>query len=273
MIDLEAKYSVLLDQISKDAPFEPETAIILGSGLGEFAQSLETLKSIETTSLNGYPKSTVEGHKGFIHFCKHKDKKLLLFQGRIHFYEGYKISECVLPVLIARHLGCKVLLLTNAAGGVNPDFEPGDLMLITSTNSVNIKKELTELIGLASLDQRNAFLSFPSPEINDIIRRASLDEKVFLKEGTYFYGKGPMYETPAEIKMAAKLGGDAVGMSTVHEAVFGAVLGMKVAGISCITNLAAGISPVKLDHQEVVETGRQVKDKFERLIKRVVELT
>ena len=272
MIDLESKYSPLLNKITEEAPFAPDIAVILGSGLGEFAQSVKTLKSIETTSLNGYPKSTVDGHKGFIHFCKQKNKKLLLFQGRIHFYEGYKISECVLPVLIAYHLGCKVLLLTNAAGGVNPDFEPGDLMLITSTNSSNIKKELTGLIGLASIDQRNQFLSFPSPEINDIIRRASLEEKVFLKEGIYFYGKGPMYETPAEIKMAAKLGGDAVGMSTVHEAIYGAVLGMKVAGISCITNLAAGISPVKLDHQEVVETGRQVKDKFERLVKRIVEM-
>lgn len=272
MIDLETKYNELLKKLTEEAPFSPEIAVILGSGLGEFAQSLETEKSFETTSLPGYPESTVEGHKGYIHFCRHENKNLLLFQGRIHFYEGYRISECVLPVIIANHLGCKVLLITNAAGGVHPDFTPGDLMLITSTNSINIMKELTGLIGLASVDQRNAFLSFPSGEINEKIRHASLDEKIFLKEGTYFYGKGPMYETPSEIKMTAKLGGDAVGMSTVHEAIYGAVLGMKVSAISCITNLAAGISPVKLDHQEVVETGRQVKDKFERLIKRVVEL-
>ncbi|MEN8193275.1 MAG: purine-nucleoside phosphorylase [Bacteroidota bacterium] len=272
MIDLDFKYKNLLDEINSQKPFDPDIALILGSGLGDFAERTEIIKSISTSTLNNYPQSTVEGHKGFIHFAKLHDKSLLIFQGRIHPYEGYKIDECVLPVFIANRLGCKKILLTNAAGGLNPNLKPADLMLITSMNSFNIKKELTELIGLASENNRSDFLNFPSKNINDVIRKASLEENVFLKEGVYWYGTGPSYETPAEIKMVDKLGGDAVGMSTVHEAVFASTLGMEVGAISCITNYAAGISPNKLSHQEVMETAELVKTKFESLVKKIIKL-
>lgn len=272
MIDLNFKYQNLFDELNSKKPFDADIALILGSGLGDFANQTEIIKSISTDSLNNYPKSTVEGHKGYIHFSKLNDKKLLIFQGRIHPYEGYNIDECILPVFLSYKLGCNKLLLTNAAGGLNPNFKPSDLMLVTSMNTFNIKEELTSLIGLASEKMKSDFTDFPSEELNQIIREASLKVNVFLKEGVYWFGKGPSYETPAEIVMVGKLGGDAVGMSTVHEAVYASTLGMKVAAISCITNYAAGISPNKLDHQEVMETAKIVKVKFENLVKKIIEM-
>ena len=271
-IDLYFKYKNLLEVIQSQKPFDPEIALILGSGLGDFANQTEIVKSITTNSLPDYPRSTVEGHRGIIHFSRLHDKKLLIYQGRIHPYEGYKISECVLPVFLANKLGCKKLLLTNAAGGLNPNLKPADLMLITSMNTFNIKNEITDLIGLASEQMKSDFLNFPSEKINEVIRHAALEEKIFLKEGVYWFGKGPSYETPAEIKMTDILGGDAVGMSTVHEAVYASSLGMEVGAISCITNYAAGISPNKLSHHEVMETAELVKEKFETLVKKIIEM-
>ncbi|MCF6270677.1 MAG: purine-nucleoside phosphorylase [Melioribacteraceae bacterium] len=271
MINIEDKYKELTDSLNEQIPFYPEIALILGSGLGEFAEKVNTIKTIPTNELPNYPHSTVEGHKGFIHFAELFNKKLLIYQGRIHPYEGYNISECVLPIHIAHKLNVKKVILTNAAGGLN-HLKPADLMLITSMNTFNIKKELTELIGLASLEMRNRFLDFPSEHLNKIIRSAALKEEVPLKEGVYWFGMGPSYETPAEIKMVEKLGGDAVGMSTVHEAVYASALGMEVGAISCITNYAAGISPNKLNHKEVMETAELVKGKFERLIKKIIKL-
>ena len=272
MIDLDFKYRETINELKSQAPFVPDIALILGSGLGDFAESTKIVKTIPTDKLPNYPLSTVKGHKGYIHFSELNDKKLLIFQGRIHFYEGYNINECILPVFLTNKLDCKKLILTNAAGGINPDFEPGDLMLITSMNSINIKREITELIRLASIEQKNDFLDFPSDEINTAIRQAAINKKIALKEGTYWITKGPSYETPAEIKMIDNFDGDAVGMSTVHEAVFASSLGIKVGAISLITNLAAGISKGKLSHQEVIDTAELAKSKFEKLIKNTIEL-
>jgi len=273
MIDLNFKYSDLLTDLKNEAPFQPEIAIVLGSGLGNFAEKVNTVKSIPTPSLPGYPASTVQGHQGFIHFSEYENKRLLIFQGRIHFYEGYKLSECILPAFIAEQFKVKYFLLTNAAGGINPDFEPGDLMLITTINAISLKKELAEFFGAVSLEQKNRFFDFPSKEFNKIIIESSLDEKIFLKEGNYLFGKGPSYETPAEIQMYAKAGADAVGMSTVHEAIYGAVAGLKVSAISTITNMASGISKNKLSHAEVIETSKFVEKKFEKLVKRIISKT
>ncbi|MFC2134280.1 purine-nucleoside phosphorylase [Bacteroidota bacterium] len=271
MVNTDEKYKSLLNSIKELAPFEPEIGLVLGSGLGDFAQKIDTVKSIETSSLPGYPASTVEGHKGFIHFSEYSGKKLLIFQGRIHFYEGYSLSECILPAHIAAKLNCKILILTNAAGGIDPDLTPGDLMLNTSFNSIAIKKELTDLLGVADIEQKNMFLDLPSKYVNDKIRLAAIEEKISLKEGVYFLSKGPSYETPAEIQMAAKTGADAVGMSTVHEAVYASTQGLKVGSISCITNHAAGIKPVKLSHQDVMDTAELVKVTFEKLVKRIIK--
>jgi purine-nucleoside phosphorylase len=269
-VDLSFKYKELLEYLDKEKPFDPEFAIILGSGLGEFASSVNVVKSISTKNLSGYPPSTVEGHSGKIIFAELNDKKLLLFKGRIHFYEGYKIYECILPALITHKLKCRKILLTNAAGGISRKFNPGDLMLANSFNGIQIKKELAELIDIPSGDIKNKFIDFPSSHLNNLIRKSAIDEKIILQEGTYWYSKGPSYETPAEINMMYKYGGDAVGMSTVHEAVFASSLGMEVCSISCITNFAAGISHTKLSHNEVTETASRVKNKFARLVKRII---
>ncbi len=270
MIDLSFKYKNLLNSISKESPFEPELALILGSGLGDFANSVTIHKTILTSDLNGYPPSTIPGHEGKIHFAEYANKKILLFQGRIHFYEGYPISECILPVFISYKLGCKKMFLTNAAGGINSNFSPGDLMLAVSFNGINIKKELAELIGVSSLDGSLNFFDFPSASFNKLIKDAALEEKIDLKEGVYWYTKGPSYETSAEIKMIRNFGGDAVGMSTVHEAIFSAYLGMKTSSVTCITNFAAGITDKRLNHTEVTETANKVKEKFERLVKKMI---
>jgi len=271
-INLNAKYKKTLESLKKQIPFEPDICIVLGSGLGDFADKVQIEKSIETSSLPDYPKSTVQGHEGYLHFSKYKNKKLLIVQGRIHFYEGYLLSQCVLPVHIAAKLNCKYILLTNAAGGVNHNLKPGDLMLASSFNGINLKKEITGLIGLTSIDQKNEFLDFPSSYLSKIIIQAALEEKIELGEGVYWYTKGPNYETPAEIKMVRKFGGDAVGMSTIHEAIYGSCVGLKVGSISCITNFAAGLSPQKLSHAEVMIAADKVTYNFERLIKKTIEL-
>lgn len=271
MVDLNFKYKTLIEFLKSESPFKPDLSIILGSGLGDFADQLKTIKSISTSDITGYPASTVEGHKGKIHFAEHENKKLILFQGRVHFYEGYNINECIIPVFISHKLGAKNLLLTNAAGGINKNFVPGDLMLNTSFNGILIKKELTDLIGLTNQTAKNNFICLPDPELNTIIKRSALVEKINIKEGVYWYTKGPTYETPAEIRFFSKFGADAVGMSTVHEAVYASYLDIKVASVSCITNFAAGISAQKLSHSEVTETADRVKDTFARLVKRIIK--
>ncbi|MGB5286905.1 MAG: purine-nucleoside phosphorylase [Ignavibacteriaceae bacterium] len=270
MIDLSFKYQEAISYLKKELPFTPDVALILGSGLGEFANSTKKIKSLSTSEIPGYPKATVKGHQGVIHFSKIENKNVLIFQGRLHFYEGHKLSDCLLPVLLTRKLGCNKIILTNAAGGVNRNFAPGDLMLIDSFNTINLKKEIANLIGIASIDKRNTFLNCPSKKMNEIFIESAKEIKITLNSGTYWFTKGPSYETPAEIKMIGKLGGDAVGMSTVHEAVFASSLNIEVAAISCITNMAAGISKQKLSHNEVTETATKVADKFSLLIKTAI---
>jgi purine-nucleoside phosphorylase len=270
MLDIDFKYKDLVSYLKELKPFNPGIAIILGSGLGDFAKSVDITKTVSTTELPSYPPSTIPGHEGKIHFAEYAGKKLLLFQGRIHFYEGYHLSECILPAYIADMMGVKYLIATNAAGGVNPDFTPGDLMLVKSYIGFNLKKELTELLGISGPGEKNNFLNFPSPALNAIIRKAAEKDNILLKDGVYWYNKGPVYETPAEINMTGKFGGDAVGMSTVPETYYAAVRGIRTSSISCITNYAAGISGQKLSHFEVTETANRVKEKFERLIKRTL---
>ena len=271
-LNLNAKYKETSNSLKKFAPFKPDIALVLGSGLGEFASTVKVISTISTSQLPDYPPSTIVGHEGKILFAEYERKKLLLFQGRIHFYEGYAISDCVLPAFLSYKLGCRRIFITNAAGGINPDFHPGDLMLATSFNASSIKKELSSLIGTLSEDGINNVKNFPSLKFNDIIRKAALEEKIDLKEGVYWFSKGPSYETPAEIRMMGKFFGDAVGMSTVQEALFAASIGMEVGSVSCITNYAAGISANKLDHSEVTETANIVKGKFEILVKRIISL-
>jgi purine-nucleoside phosphorylase len=270
MIDLNFKYHEAITYFKKESPFIPEIAIVLGSGLGEFANSTTKIKSISTSEIPGYPKSTVRGHQGVIHFLKIENKNVLIFEGRLHFYEGYKISDCLLSVLLSKKLDCNKIIFTNAAGGVNRNFAPGDLMLIDSFNALQLNKEITSLIGITSIEARNKFLNCPSKRMNKVLEQTAQEIKIGIKSGTYWYSKGPSYETPAEIEMFRRFGADAVGMSTVHEAVFAAYLNIEVAAISCITNMAAGISQQKLSHSEVTETAKKVAEKFALLLKTAV---
>lgn len=270
MIDLDFKYKNLITYLKKEAVFDPDISIVLGSGLGDFAESVKIVKTIPTANLPSYPPSTIMGHKGFIHFAEYENKKLLLFQGRIHFYEGYPLSECILPAYISESLKADHFIATNAAGGVNAEFVPGDLMLTKSFIGLNLKKEIAELIGIPDVVKKQNFLNFPSEQLNDTIRKAASEENISLKEGTYWYNKGPVYETPAEIKMSKFFGADAVGMSTVPETYYAASRGLKTAAISCITNYAAGIQNQKLTHIEVTVTAKSVKEKLEKLIKRTI---
>ena len=270
MIDLSFKYRAVIDFLNTEAPFKPDVAIVLGSGLGNFADSTEKIKSIPTSDIPDYPITSVSGHKGLIHFATIDKKRLLIFQGRLHFYEGYKLSDCVLPVLLAKKTGCSKIIFTNAAGGVYRNFRPGDLMLVDSFNSMDIKKELSRLLGIGTVELKNNFLNCPSERMNGIIKSAAMEKYIELQKGTYWYNKGPTYETPAEIRKISEFGGDAAGMSTVHEAVYASYLNMEVAIISCITNMASGISDKKLSHEEVTQTANDVAEKFTLLLKTAI---
>jgi len=265
-------YKDLFDSLKEENLFQPETAIILGSGLGNFAEKIEILKTISSDKLPNYPRSTVEGHKGFIHFGKHENKTVLLFQGRIHFYEGLGLDKTLLPVFICKELGIKNLIVTNAAGGVNTSLSPGDLMLMNDFNSFGLKKYFAKIFGISTPEQKMSIQNYPDKNLYQKLITASQLEKIQLREGSYYWTSGPSYETPAEIRMIKSLGFDSVGMSTVQEILLASMLKIDTIGISCITNMAAGLQKTKLNHEEVIETGKSVEDKFARLIKRFVEI-
>ena len=248
----------------------PEAALILGSGLGDFANELEPIAAVSTHEIPGYPVSTVPGHAGRIVLGTLHGKTLLAFQGRIHYYEGYSPREVVLPVQIAHSLGARRLMVTNASGGINRHFTPGDLMLIT--DHVN-------LMGINPLHGKNddelgprfPDMSAPySPDWIDRTEKLALSMGIGLKRGVLMGLTGPSYETPAEIRMMSRLGADAACMATIPEVIFANYLGMEVLGISCITNLASGISPNPLNHEEVTEVAGQVKGLFTRLIRGII---
>lgn len=272
-IALDKIYSKTIAEFNSRAPFKVDLALILGSGLGDFADSLSPVLSYSVSELPDYPPSTVAGHQGKVHFVEYAGLKILMFQGRIHYYEGYSLHQCLLPVELSYQAGAREIIITNAAGGINANFVPGDLMLTTGFNSMFLQKELAQVIGageIAQKDELTALVEFP---IYQRIKEVARTSQIALKEGVYFYSKGPSYETPSEIRFMRGVGSDAVGMSSVHEGVYAVARGMKPALISCITNFAAGISPNKLCHEEVTETANRVKVQFESLLKRIFEAT
>lgn len=242
-----------------------EISIVLGSGLGDFANHLTRIKSIKTSDIPGYPQSRIIGHAGEIILCSYAGKKILLFKGRIHLYEGYDISKVTLPAKIANNFGSKYLIVTNAAGGIADDLKPGDLMVIKDIFFPHYK---SKFVGLGS---KNRIPNKLSTDLIEFVLKTGERENIDLKSGSYAFSLGPSYETPAEIQFLKKAGCDAVGMSTVPEIIFSQNTDMKVIGISCITNLAAGISKTKLTHDEVTETANQVKSKFANLLKAIIE--
>ncbi|MCI5902939.1 MAG: purine-nucleoside phosphorylase [Blautia sp.] len=250
--------------------FRPEVALVLGSGLGEYARNMDVKAQIAYSEIEGFPVSTVAGHDGRFLFGYVRGVPVVLMKGRVHFYEGYDMTDVVMPVRIMGLLGADKLILTNAAGGVNQDFAPGDLMMITDHISTFIKSPLigpnVEELGTRFPDMSHVY----DPELCEKIRQAAGRTGIKIREGIYLQCTGPNYETPAEIRMIRTLGADAVGMSTVCEAIAARHMGMRVCGISCITNMAAGILDQPLNHREVQETADRVKDSFERLITEVI---
>ena len=252
--------------------FRPEIALVLGSGLGDYAKEMDVKESISYSEIEGFPVSTVPGHEGRFLFGYVKGVPIVAMQGRVHYYEGYPITDVVLPVRLMVLLGAKTVILTNAAGGVNFNFQPGDLMMITDHITTVVP---SPLIG-ANIDELGP--RFPDmsevydKELREIIRQAARNTGISLQQGVYVQLTGPAYETPAEIRMCRTWGADAVGMSTACEAVVARHMGLKVCGISCITNLASGMSGKPLDHKEIQETADRVAEEFKRLVTETIRL-
>lgn len=244
----------------------PEVGLILGSGLGSFAEELTDCKSIYYSELIDFPKSTVDGHSGRFIFTKVQDVPTVIMQGRVHYYEGYKMNEVVKPIRLMKLLGAEKLIITNAAGGINKKFKPGDLMMITSQISTFVPSPLIgkniEEFGARFPDMSNVY----SKRLQEIIETSARSEHIKIKKGVYIQTTGPQYETPEEVKMFKLLGADAVGMSTACEAIAAVHCGMEVCGISCITNKAAGISTTPLSHNEVKESADKAAENFKKLI-------
>ena len=265
-MDIQQQIHAAADYIRSRTDYRPAIGMVLGSGLGDFADTLEDAVRIPYAEIPNFPVPTAPGHVGALVFGKKMGQEVVVLQGRIHFYEGLSQKEITLPVRVLAALGIKKLVLTNAAGGVNLSFEPGTLMLIR--DHINYSFD-NPLIG-PNLDSFGPRF----PDVTDLytaslrsrIRAAAEEAGISLQEGVYMMFTGPNYETPAEVRMAAILGADAVGMSTVPEALVAAHCGMEVAGISCITNIAAGLSDQKLDHSEVLEIAARVHDTFQRLL-------
>ena len=254
----------------KIGDFKPEIGIILGSGLGELADEYCDI-TIPYAEIPGFEASTVSGHKSRLVFANINGKKVVMMQGRFHFYEGHSIQKVVFPVKVMKKLGVKTLIVTNAAGGVNPDFKPADLMIITDhINHMGVNP----LIGPNDSDMGERFPDMSEVYTKKYIKLAeNIGEKLGIKlqKGVYIALTGPSYETPAEVRMARIIGADAVGMSTVPEAITASWAGMNVIGLSCICNSAAGVSTVGLSHADVIKAAGEAKDKFIKLVKEIIK--
>lgn len=250
---------------------KPKIGLILGSGLGVLADEIEDAIKINYKDIPNFPVSTVEGHEGCLVIGKLQGKEVVAMQGRFHYYEGYSQREITFPVRVMKALGVETILVTNAAGGCNKEFTPGDLMIIK--DHINLSGS-NPLIGANDnrLGQRFPDMSKAyNPKFIDLVKDCAKELKIKIQEGVYAYFSGPTYETPAEVKMAQILGADAVGMSTAPEVIVASHSSMDVIGISCITNMAAGILDQPLNHEEVIETTTKVRSEFLSLVKLVVE--
>ena len=243
-----------------------EIAVVLGSGLGDYAERLTGGKTIPYAEIPHFPVSTVEGHAGNWHAGTLYGKRVYVMQGRFHAYEGYAMEEVTMPIRVMAQLGVKTLLLTNAAGGVNTSFPPGCLMLIEDVINLSGKNPLVGP-NLKEFGPRFPDMTYAlDPALKKLAKETARELDIPLEQGVYCWLMGPSYETPAEIRALRILGADAVGMSTVPEIIVGRHCGMRVMGISCITNMAAGILDKELDMYEVIETGKRVKDTFAKLL-------
>ena len=255
------------ESLRQKVDFKPEIAVVLGSGLGDYAESIEIVQTVPYSEIEGFPVSTISGHKGQFVFGYESGVPVVIMQGRVHYYEGYTMEQVVLPIYLMKLMGAKVLFLTNAAGGVNESFTAGDFMLITDQIASFIPSPLIgpnlEEFGTRFPDMSEVY----KQSLRAVVRESAKELQIELKEGVYLQFTGPAYESPAEIRMSRVLGADAVGMSTVCEAVVANQIGMQICGISCITNMACGILEQPLDHTEVKETADRVAPLFKQLVK------
>ncbi len=259
------------ESVRAKTDFVPQIAIVLGSGLGDYAEKIDAVCTVSYGDIEGFPVSTVPGHKGRFVFGYVGGVPVVAMQGRVHYYEGYSMQDVVLPIRLMGLLGAKVLFLTNAAGGVNFDFQPGDFMMITDQISNFVP---SPLIG-PNLDELGT--RFPDmskiydKKLCSILRQTAVQVGISLREGVYLQFSGPNFETPHEIKMARILGADAVGMSTACEAIAANHMGLRICGVSCITNLGCGMLDVPLSDDDVRETAGRVGPLFEKLVTAAVE--
>ena len=253
------------DSVKSKTDFTPQVALVLGSGLGDYADSIKIVSEIEYKDIDGFPVSTVPGHAGKFIFGYVGEVPIVCMKGRVHYYEGYPVSDVVLPARLMKLLGAQILFLTNASGGMNKNFHAGDLMLITDHIGIFAPNPLMganiDELGTRFPDMSNVY----STDLQEIIRNTAKTNGIDLKEGVYVQLTGPSYETPAEIKMLSHFA-DAVGMSTVVEAIAANHCGMKACGISCVCNLAAGMNPTPLSHKEVQEAADKAAPKFQKLV-------
>lgn len=252
---IEAKISV-----------KPQIGLILGSGLGVLADEIENAVAISYSEIPHFTKSTVAGHKGQLVIGNLEGKTVVAMQGRFHYYEGHGLDAVVFPVRVMKALGVETILVTNAAGGINTSYTPGDLMLIADHINLTSQNPLIgpndETVGVRFPDMSEAY----SKRLRELAKGIANEQGISLQEGVYCGLTGPTYETPAEIRMLRILGGDAVGMSTVPEVIVARHIGLEVLGISCISNMAAGILEQPLNHEEVIETTERVKHDFLKLV-------
>ena len=248
-----------------------DIGVILGSGLGDYAEALEDAVKLPYSEIPGFPRSTVAGHAGMWCCGTLYGKRVVMMQGRFHYYEGYGMKDVTLPVRVMQKIGVKTLIVTNAAGGVNLGYHPGELMVIGDMFSMTAQNPLIgpnlDAFGPRFPDMSCAF----DKELRALAHECANEQGFALREGVYAQMTGPTYETPAEIRMLRTLGADAVGMSTVPEVIVARHGGMRVLGISCITNMAAGILDQPLNHAEVTETANRVKGQFRNLLDRIIE--
>ena len=266
MNQMMEKLNRCVEVIREMTSFQPEAALVLGSGLGGFGEMVEDALRIPYASIPGFPVSTVPGHAGQFILGYVRSVPVIVMQGRVHYYEGYPMEDVVMPIRIMGMLGAKKLILTNAAGGVNTAFTPGDLMLLEDHISAFVPSPLRgenlDALGTRFPDMSCVY----DRHLRQAAEQAAESRGIALQKGVYLQWPGPNYESPAEIRMFRTLGADAVGMSTVCEAIAARHMGLRVCAVSCITNMACGILPQPLSHEEVQETASRVREKFESLI-------
>lgn len=254
------------ESVREKIKFQPKAAIVLGSGLGNFADQIEIAEELPYGEIEGFPVSTVPGHEGKLIFGYLGKVPVVCMKGRVHYYEGYPIGDVVLPTRLMKMMGAEILFLTNASGGVNASFHAGDLMMITDHISCFVPNPLVgpnvEELGTRFPDMSSVY----DKSLQEILRQTAEEYRIPMKEGVYMQLTGPSFESPAEIRMVRVLGADAVGMSTVVEAIAANHMGMRICGISCICNLAAGMTENPLTHEEVQEAASQAAPLFTKLV-------